>query len=410
MEGDRFSHVRIHRQVVGNSMNCATKCDLVCGCQTRQPFKPYRVCHCAKQNLRLFFHELPRWQRSRSDGLCDSLGHGLRTLRVVCVPKAGRKRAWYGQAAQEKKYWLQSLARQRLHFEIEKVLTGARLLTSYSFAPAIMKPLRASVPTSSWSSCRLSARRRYMKHKRDDGAEKQDEETVDVTPIMICVFVVMCCSMLVLLYFFYDYLGTEDATHSLNAHAASHWSDPVFILLSFPLIVSVQPSGSSPSSVWPPQSASTAACGLSSSVFPFASAGETHGLHLSPPAVSTCRSSCCCCCWRRWCSWTLRCSLLIRTPLSSAGSPRTTCRTCTNGRRCACCCCRPSAWPSASPGWCSATRISKCDINSPSVAGAEGFQTWQAEIKAVSQLSLYRFRPCLFLLKMPSCVIVAFLW
>uniref|UniRef100_A0A7N6F916 Signal peptide peptidase-like 2B n=1 Tax=Anabas testudineus TaxID=64144 RepID=A0A7N6F916_ANATE len=44
-------------------------------------------------------------------------------------------------------------------------------------------------------------------HKRDDGAEKQDEETVDVTPIMICVFVVMCCSMLVLLYFFYDYLA-----------------------------------------------------------------------------------------------------------------------------------------------------------------------------------------------------------
>lgn len=49
--------------------------------------------------------------------------------------------------------------------------------------------------------------RRYMKHKRDDGAEKQDEEIVDVTPIMICVFVVMCCSMLVLLYYFYDQLG-----------------------------------------------------------------------------------------------------------------------------------------------------------------------------------------------------------
>lgn len=47
-----------------------------------------------------------------------------------------------------------------------------------------------------------------MKHKRDDGAEKHDDETVDVTPIMICVFVVMCCSMLVLLYFFYDHLGT----------------------------------------------------------------------------------------------------------------------------------------------------------------------------------------------------------
>lgn len=50
--------------------------------------------------------------------------------------------------------------------------------------------------------------RRYLKLKRDEVAEKQDEETVDVTPIMICVFVVMCCSMLVLLYFFYDYLGT----------------------------------------------------------------------------------------------------------------------------------------------------------------------------------------------------------
>lgn len=46
-----------------------------------------------------------------------------------------------------------------------------------------------------------------MKHKRDDGAEKHEDETVDVTPIMICVFVVMCCSMLVLLYFFYDQLG-----------------------------------------------------------------------------------------------------------------------------------------------------------------------------------------------------------
>ncbi|KAI1882846.1 hypothetical protein AGOR_G00239110 [Albula goreensis] len=48
--------------------------------------------------------------------------------------------------------------------------------------------------------------KRYMKHKRDDGVDKQDEETVDVTPIMICVFVVMCCTMLVLLYLFYDRL------------------------------------------------------------------------------------------------------------------------------------------------------------------------------------------------------------
>ncbi|XP_040027557.2 signal peptide peptidase-like 2 isoform X2 [Gasterosteus aculeatus] len=57
-----------------------------------------------------------------------------------------------------------------------------------------------------WAGSR-DTKKRYMKHKRDDGAEKQDEETVDVTPIMICVFVVMCCSMLVLLYFFYDYLA-----------------------------------------------------------------------------------------------------------------------------------------------------------------------------------------------------------
>uniref|UniRef100_A0A8K9XQ38 Signal peptide peptidase-like 2B n=1 Tax=Oncorhynchus mykiss TaxID=8022 RepID=A0A8K9XQ38_ONCMY len=56
-------------------------------------------------------------------------------------------------------------------------------------------------------------KKRYMKHKRDDSAEKQDEETVDVTPIMISVFVVMCCSMLVLLYFFYDHLGTHRDIH-----------------------------------------------------------------------------------------------------------------------------------------------------------------------------------------------------
>uniref|UniRef100_A0A8C9SL47 Signal peptide peptidase-like 2B n=1 Tax=Scleropages formosus TaxID=113540 RepID=A0A8C9SL47_SCLFO len=58
---------------------------------------------------------------------------------------------------------------------------------------------------SYWAGSR-DINKRYMKHKRDDGAEKQEEETVDVTPIMICVFVVMCCSMLVLLYYFYDQL------------------------------------------------------------------------------------------------------------------------------------------------------------------------------------------------------------
>ncbi|TNM98427.1 hypothetical protein fugu_014673 [Takifugu bimaculatus] len=57
-----------------------------------------------------------------------------------------------------------------------------------------------------WAGSR-DRKKRYLKLKRDEAAEKQDEETVDVTPIMICVFVVMCCSMLVLLYFFYDYLA-----------------------------------------------------------------------------------------------------------------------------------------------------------------------------------------------------------
>ncbi|XP_076977356.1 signal peptide peptidase-like 2B isoform X2 [Tamandua tetradactyla] len=56
-----------------------------------------------------------------------------------------------------------------------------------------------------WAGSR-DVKRRYMKHKRDDGPEKQEDEAVDVTPVMIGVFVVMCCSMLVLLYYFYDHL------------------------------------------------------------------------------------------------------------------------------------------------------------------------------------------------------------
>ncbi|XP_069834064.1 signal peptide peptidase-like 2B isoform X1 [Dendropsophus ebraccatus] len=57
-----------------------------------------------------------------------------------------------------------------------------------------------------WAGSR-DVKKSYMKHKRDDGADKKhDDETVDVTPIMICVFVVMCCSMLVLLFNFYDRL------------------------------------------------------------------------------------------------------------------------------------------------------------------------------------------------------------
>ncbi|XP_032064553.1 signal peptide peptidase-like 2B isoform X3 [Thamnophis elegans] len=56
-----------------------------------------------------------------------------------------------------------------------------------------------------WAGSR-DVKKRYMKHKRDDGAEKQEDETVDVTPVMIGVFVLMCCSMLILLYYFYDQL------------------------------------------------------------------------------------------------------------------------------------------------------------------------------------------------------------
>ncbi|KAG9480518.1 hypothetical protein GDO78_012142 [Eleutherodactylus coqui] len=57
-----------------------------------------------------------------------------------------------------------------------------------------------------WAGSR-DVKKSYMKHKRDDGADKKhDDETVDVTPIMICVFVIMCCSMLVLLFNFYDRL------------------------------------------------------------------------------------------------------------------------------------------------------------------------------------------------------------
>ncbi|XP_075400863.1 signal peptide peptidase-like 2B isoform X2 [Tenrec ecaudatus] len=54
-----------------------------------------------------------------------------------------------------------------------------------------------------WAGSR-DIKKRSMKHKRDDGPEKQEDEAVDVTPVMICVFVVMCCTMLVLLYCFYD--------------------------------------------------------------------------------------------------------------------------------------------------------------------------------------------------------------
>lgn len=70
--------------------------------------------------------------------------------------------------------------------------------------------------------------RRYMKHKRDDGPEKQEDEAVDVTPVMTCVFVVMCCSMLVLLYYFYDHLGAAllEKCSRWRVKGAS-WAGPV---------------------------------------------------------------------------------------------------------------------------------------------------------------------------------------
>uniref|UniRef100_A0A287CXW7 Signal peptide peptidase-like 2B n=1 Tax=Ictidomys tridecemlineatus TaxID=43179 RepID=A0A287CXW7_ICTTR len=67
-----------------------------------------------------------------------------------------------------------------------------------------------------WAGSR-DVRKRYMKHKRDDGPEKQEEAAVDVTPVMIGVFVVMCCSMLVLLYHFYDHLGAPPAPEGARA-------------------------------------------------------------------------------------------------------------------------------------------------------------------------------------------------
>ncbi|XP_051554457.1 signal peptide peptidase-like 2 isoform X2 [Myxocyprinus asiaticus] len=74
-----------------------------------------------------------------------------------------------------------------------------------------------------WAGSR-DIKKRYMKHKRDDSAEKQDEETVDVTPVMICVFVVMCCTMLVLLYFFYDHLVYMSIATFCSASAVGLYS------------------------------------------------------------------------------------------------------------------------------------------------------------------------------------------
>lgn len=46
-------------------------------------------------------------------------------------------------------------------------------------------------------------------------------------------------------------------------------------------------------------------------------------------------------------------------PFAIPGSQRTICRTCRSGRTSPCCCSRPSAWASASPGWFSVTKTSE---------------------------------------------------
>ncbi|XP_061097432.1 signal peptide peptidase-like 2 [Conger conger] len=57
-----------------------------------------------------------------------------------------------------------------------------------------------------WASSHDIKRRNMMKQKKKGAVKKQGVETLDVTSVMICVFMVMCCSMLVLLYRFYDQL------------------------------------------------------------------------------------------------------------------------------------------------------------------------------------------------------------
>lgn len=144
-----------------------------------------------------------------------------------------------------------------------------------------------------------------MKHKRDDGPEKQEDEAVDVTPVMICVFVVMCCSMLVLLYFFYDQLGGSPASDLRAVCGGVEALVPAFKeclggvpplpFLGAPTCQGseVQSPPSAPhcprpatppqsmsslaSSAWPPPPASTAACHRLCRGCHSASAGEPPG-------------------------------------------------------------------------------------------------------------------------------------
>ena len=41
----------------------------------------------------------------------------------------------------------------------------------------------------------------------DDSEVKDQDETFDVSPKIVVIFVIVMCTMLVLLYFLYDYLG-----------------------------------------------------------------------------------------------------------------------------------------------------------------------------------------------------------
>lgn len=132
-------------------------------------------------------------------------------------------------------------------------------------------------------------------------------------------------------------------------------------------------------------------CGLLSRPpqLPVAFCQETSFLQMQVKHVSTVASSCCC--RHIYCSCTWHCSLhpglgpkgapyccgtadrwfmdmciyCFLHHFVCAGSRRTTCHICTNGHRSACCCCRPSASASASPGWCSEMKISKRGKSNP---------------------------------------------
>ena len=78
------------------------------------------------------------------------------------------------------------------------------------------------------SCCRRLRRLRRFQSERSGEAQddvemhepEEEQETFDVSPRFILIFVVLMCGMLVSLYFLYDYLGTVPAIYFLchNIH------------------------------------------------------------------------------------------------------------------------------------------------------------------------------------------------